>query len=69
MVQTSSGVKNNEWINYMRECAALYRARKKALEVSSDAKMRESVVTPTIVRTQSPDRREGADANGLDYFP
>ena len=67
MVQTVSGVIKNDWIVYMRECAAHYRARKKALEVSNAAKMRESVVTPTIVR--SPDGREGADASGLNYFP
>ena len=30
MVQTSAGTANSGWIQFMRECAALYHARKAA---------------------------------------
>ena len=36
MVQTSAGTKNSDWIQFIRECSALYHARK-AAEVSEKA--------------------------------
>ena len=30
MVQTSAGTMNSDWIQFIRECAVLYRARKAA---------------------------------------
>ena len=45
MVQTSAGTANSGWIQFMRECAALYHARKAAEAAEKDdgeAKKREN---------------------------
>ena len=45
MVQTSAGTANSGWIQFMRECAALYHARKAAEAGEKDggeAKKREN---------------------------
>ena len=38
MVQTSDGAANSEWLNFIKECAAEYHARKQAAASSKSGK-------------------------------
>ena len=38
MVQTSAGVKNSEWMQFIKECSVIYHARKKAAAAEKSAK-------------------------------
>ena len=46
MVQTREGAKNSEWLQFMRECAEVYRKRKGGPPKSGEPKEEAPVTAP-----------------------